>query len=117
MNIINLTPHAITLAAGGVNTIYPPSGVVARVVGAPAPLTSVEITGIGAFPLSRTQKGEVFDLPPPVEGVIYITSGFVGAHSDVRGVRPDVFSPGTGPLDGAIRENNQIVAVTRLVQF
>ena len=44
-----------------------------------------------------------------------MVSGFVLAHPSVAG-RSDVVGPGTGPADGAIRnEKGQIVAVTRLI--
>jgi hypothetical protein len=60
---------------------------------------------------------EVEGLPPflpPEEGIFFIVSALVGAHMSVRG-RGDVLVPGTGPRDGAIRDNKgHIVAVTRL---
>lgn len=56
-------------------------------------------------------------LPPgthPAE-VIYLVSGMVLAHASVRG-RVDVYAPGTGPNDGAIRnDKGQVEAVTRLL--
>lgn len=57
--------------------------------------------------------GGVTDLPEAEEGIFLIVSGFVGGA--VTGTRPDVLVPGTGPKDGAIRnEKGHIVAVTRL---
>ncbi len=50
---------------------------------------------------------------PPAE--VYLVSGMVLAHVSVRG-RVDVYAPGTGPNDGAIRnDKGQVEAVTRLL--
>lgn len=61
-------------------------------------------------------QGEVENLPPAEDGVFLIVSGMVGDALRARGVsRPDVLVPGTGPQDGAVRnDKGHIVAVTRL---
>jgi hypothetical protein len=65
---------------------------------------------------SPTTFGEVTGLPAPQAGMFFIVSGMVGAALAGRG-RADVFVPGTGPNDGALRnEQGHIIAVTRLVQ-
>jgi hypothetical protein len=112
MNFVNLTPHALTLrATDGTDTIVPPSGAVARVGTVPGAAMG-EAGGIALF--SRTEFGAVEGLPEPEAGTIFIVSGLVAGR--VFG-RDDVFSPGTGPKDGAIRnEAGHIIAVTRLVQ-
>jgi len=69
-----------------------------------------EVKGISLY--SAPTWGEVEGLPEPSEGTIYIVSGLVAGRIS----RPDVFSPGTGPQDGAVRENGRIVAVTRLIR-
>jgi len=107
--IVNLTPHSITvLAEGGEGITFPPSGKVARV----SMLPGVDLPAHeGAVPLrAAPQYGAVTELPAPAPGTIYIVSGMVSA----RACRADVFSPDTGP--DAVRETGQIVAVRRLVR-
>ena len=110
-SLINLTPHALALrAVDGSDTIVPPSGAVARVTctpGGPSGVGGVPVPIYGADVL-----GAVDGLPAPVEGVLYIVSAIVGAACVGR---TDVLVPGTGPSDGAVRnDKGHIVAVTRL---
>lgn len=115
MTIINLTPHAITLRADdGVDHVIPASGVVARVTSTPGGVLPdqglpVPVKGADTF-------GDVIDLPTPVDGVFYLVSALVGsALRDQGAARPDVLCPGTGPQDGAVRnDKGHIVAVTCL---
>ena len=109
MNFVNLTPHAIVVRLqDGTDLTFPPSGKVARVDEEPAHNLG-DVDGIKI--LSRTSFWEVVDLPEPVEGVAYIVSGLVAGQV----YRPDVFSPATGPKDGALRnDKGQIVAVVAL---
>ena len=109
--IVNLCPHSIVLRTPeGEDVTISPSGTVARVSATPGALEEagdlpVPVAGVTVF-------GEVTDLPGPVPGTVYIVSGLVGSRVVDRN---DVFVPGTGPRDGAIRDdNNRIVAVTRL---
>lgn len=102
--MINLTPHAITLQrADGTQVTYPPSGVVARVA-------SVEkvVDEVNGIPVISRTLGEAEGLPE--EGTVCLVSAMV--LSAVPG-RKGVFAPDSGPT--AIRENGQVVAVTRLV--
>ena len=113
-NLINCTPHALTLrAATGEDTIVPPSGTVARVSSTPGALEAV--AGV-PVPVAGAQTfGGVEGLPEPTPGTMFIVSALV--LSALRGSRPDVVGPGTGPNDGAIRnEKGHIIAVTRLVR-
>jgi hypothetical protein len=114
---VNLTPHAIKLGIaqpeGEGECVFdniPTSGAVARVATAPGNLVfhaGVEVHSAPTF-------GEVEGLPAPQEGVIYIVSGLVAGRCVGRG---DVVSPGTGPNDGARRDDKgQIMWVTRLIQ-
>ncbi len=110
ITITNLTPHPLTLrSATGQDTVLPPSGTIARVSATPGAVEDRE-----GFPVPVALPdtfGAVEGLPEPEEGTIYIVSGLVGSHIS----RPDVFVPGTGPKDGAIRnEKGHIMAVTRL---
>ena len=108
---VNLTPHAITVRQqDGTDITFPPAGMVARLenTGAEIPMGNIE----GVPILSRTNFGEVVGLPQyETEGVNYIVSSLVAAHI----VRQDVFSPATGPNDGAIRDDKgHIIAVVAL---
>lgn len=113
MTVINLTPHSIVLRAlSGEETTIPSSGV-ARVTSTPGALEA--IPGIPVPVAGATTFGEVAGLPAPQDGAWFVVSAIVGAA--LRGSRPDVLVPGTGPNDGAIRdEKGHIAAVTRLVR-
>ena len=115
MTLVNLTPHALTLvSARGEHTVLPASGTVARVASTPGTVEARE--GFPCAIASPTVFGEVTGLPCPQAGTAFIVSGMVGAALAGRG-RTDVFVPGTGPNDGALRnEAGHIVGVTRLVQ-
>lgn len=115
MDIVNLTPHSIVvLRDDGLGCLegaeFAPSGVVARVATKPG----VKIEG-NEFPLfTSTNFGEVEGLPAPQYGVIFLVSALVAGRCVGRA---DVFSPGTGPNDGAVRnDQGHIKAVTRLIQ-
>jgi hypothetical protein len=112
MNLINLTPHTINLRGpDGSDTAVAASGTIARVTstpGAPAAVAGIPVPVFG-----RDTYGEVTGLPAPAEGTLYIVSAPVGGA--VAGTRDDILVPGTGPQDGAIRDDGgRIVAVTRL---
>jgi len=114
MNIINLMPHAITLRfPSGQEMVIPPSGQVARVASIPGAVTLRSLTPSGvSIPVAGpTQYGDVEGIPAADEGTVYLVSALVLA----RVTRSDVFAPGTGPNDGAIRKDGQVVAVTRLI--
>ncbi len=105
-NIVNLTPHSITLVDAGVETTLPSAGV-ARVASKP-------VQALGGVFFSSTTFGDVEGLPAPEQGKVFVVSALVAGRCVGRA---DVFSPGTGPADGAIRdEKGQIKAVTRLIQ-
>lgn len=114
MNMMNLTPHAIGLrSADGTDTVLPPSGTVARVTSTPGALETVEGCPV---PVAGCQTfGGVEGLPEPTPGTMFVVSGVV--LTELKGSRPDVVGPGTGPNDGAIRnDKGHVVAVTRLVR-
>ena len=109
--LVNLTPHPLTLrAADGSDTVLTPSGTVARVTSTPGTETTVK--GLDIPVMTADAFGEVIDLPEAEAGTFFIVSGMVGAA--ISG-RSDVLVPGTGPKDGAVRnEKGHIIAVTRL---
>jgi len=108
--IVNCTPHPIVVrSADGTDTTFAPSGVCPRVSTTPGVVEA--IPGFPCPVASPTTFSGVVDMPDPVEGTWFIVSGVVGAA--VAG-RADVLVPGTGPQDGAVRnEKGHIVAVTR----
>lgn len=108
MKLVNLTPHNVVLRNEKGDTVIPSSGV-ARVEMAP----STQIGNYGVPVYSKPVAKGVINLPEPDGESVFIVSGMVAAHVS----RKDVVSPGTGPNDGAIRnEKGHIVAVTRLNQ-
>ena len=107
MEMVNLTPHTIVLIDGETRIEIPSSGV-ARVASKPG----VHLSGVF---WAGTSYGEVEGLPEPKTDTIYIVSGLVAGR--VGSSRDDVFSPGTGPNDGAERnEKGHITGVTRLIR-
>lgn len=109
--LINLTPHPIVLRpTEGEDVTVSPSGTVARVSSTPGAL---EDRGLPVPVASATEYGEIEGLPAPEAGTVYIVSGLVLSRAIGR---EDVFGPGTGPQDGAVRDDQgRIVAVTRLI--
>jgi hypothetical protein len=105
--LVNLTPHKIVILSGEEKIIVEPSGIVARV----ATTSGAALTG---FFWAGTTFGEVEGIPAPEAGKVYIVSAIVASR--IGASRSDIFYPGTGPNDGAIRENGNIVAVTRLIR-
>lgn len=118
MRFINLTPHAITFQyADGRQEVFPPSGSVCRVDEEIVPLPP-----IGGMPVVMKRYSGVA-LPAPEAGTIYIVSTMVAnaltalwlsEDYQVTGARrTDLVAPATGPNDGAVRKDGQIVAVTK----
>lgn len=70
--INNLTPHPVVLVAETGNIEFPVSGQVARCA-----QTTERIGDLDGIPLSRSQFGEVVDLPKETDGVYYIVSRLV----------------------------------------
>ena len=104
--MINLTPHAITIRANGVDTVIHPSGQLARVSSTEEQVGVCPLTGA---PIMRRVFGEVTGLP--TDGSACLVSALV--LSACTG-RVGVFAPDTG--NTAIRnEAGQVIACTRLV--
>ena len=102
--MINLTPHAITLQKpDGTRVTIAPSGQLARVS-----TTEQVVAEFYGLPVIARTTGEAEGLPE--EGTPCIVSAMVLAA--VPG-RKGVYAPDSGQT--AIRENGQVVAVTRLV--
>jgi hypothetical protein len=112
MQLINLTPHSISLySPAGVENI-PPSGQLARVKS-----TSTPLREINTLPVVRTTFTTPEGLPAPQHGVGYIVSMMIITALQAMGIeRTDVFAPATGPNDGAVRNaQGHVVGVTRLI--
>lgn len=71
-NIINLTPHTITIGKGTETIEIKPSGTIPRVSVKTIP--AGEVNGI---PLFRNEYGEVVDLPPAKDGTLLVVSGLL----------------------------------------
>lgn len=112
LKLVNLTPHPIVLQTPeGDRYRVEPSGTVARVASIPGDL--VDVPGIPVPVAGPDRPGQVTGVPRRRMDTVLIVSGFVGAA--LKGQRDDILVPGTGPADGAIRnERGHIVAVTRL---
>ena len=98
MNIVNLTPHALSLMPAGptgpVVTI-PPSGQVARCATSRVQVGTVTVNGI-PIPINQTRFGEVSGLPAPQPNTIYVVSALVAQAVPER---QDVFI-----TDDAVRD-------------
>lgn len=105
--MLNLTPHTIVIrAADGTDTTIPASGMLARVTSTETQVGTCPLTGVSVM---RREFGAVEGLP--TDGTPCLVSSLV--LSAVPAGTAGVYAPDTGPT--AIRENGQIIAVTRLV--
>lgn len=95
MNIVNCTPHAITLNNG---ESFPISGNVARVS------STFEANGKGFF---KVAYGEVTGLPDEQDDTLYIVSSMVANATSRR----DVIVPATGHPECIRNDKGQIVSV------
>lgn len=109
--MINLTPHAIKVqAANGEMVIFEPSGIVARVDQEQVVVGTCPITGV---PVKADKTVGIVGVPAPG------TERFLVSAMVLAELGPEysgwAFAPGTGPKDGAIRnEKGFIEAVTCL---
>ena len=99
LQIVNLTPHTISLMPAGptgpVVTI-PPSGRVARCATSRVQVDTVTVDGI-SVPVNQTRFGEVDNLPEPQPDTIYIVSALTAQAVPERS---DVFV-----VDDAVRDD------------
>jgi len=86
--LVNLTPHAVTIAG----LVVPPSGTVARVAEEVTACGTITIEGV-EIPLIAKRFGRIENLPEPQPGVILITSALVAQAAWAEG-RNDVVCPG-----------------------
>lgn len=110
MKLINLTPHPIVLCNidGTILETIPSSGN-ARITQMPGEAMNL---GFSVPVMTPNTYGEVLGLPEPNIDTMYIVSFMLATALK----RCDLVSPGTGPNDNVIRdENNKIIGVTRLI--
>ena len=106
--MLNLTPHAITLALpNGYSVTFPPSGQLARVTSQEVVVGTLHGVMHGV-PVIQRQFGAVEGVPD--DGTPCLVSALVLSACPGRA---GVYAPDTGPT--AIRKDGQVVAVTRLV--
>ena len=86
MNIVNLTPHAITIVLPNEQFTIPASGQVAR-----ATQTSVIVGDADGIPLVVTEYGDIEGLPNMEMNTIFIVSAIVRMAMPAR---LDIASPG-----------------------
>ena len=109
-DFLNLTPHEIVLVTeDGDRLAIPPSGTVARVEAEEESLGTFPVNGDGDIPVVSRSFGKVKGLPKFQDVPVLVSSMVLAAVPN----RAWTFAPDTGPT--AIRENGQVVAVTRLV--
>lgn len=107
-NMVNLTPHEVSVMVGDKVHRIPPSGKIVRVTSQCEPCGS-----INGIPIVRCSDGAVHTLPLPEKGTVYIVSSVVAKAVK----RKDVLSPDTSD-DGVIKDGaGFIVAVKRLQVF
>lgn len=98
MKIVNLTPHAITLCG----KTYESAGC-ARVTS-----TKQIVGNLDGIPVNMVQYGEIYGLPEPVAGTIYIVSAIVATRAN----RDDCFV-----VDDTVRdERGRIVGCNALAK-
>ena len=97
-NIVNLTPHAITIVGAGLDgkdLVIEPSGELARVA------ARTEVFGnMHGIPLTHTVYGEVEGLPDYDGNTVYIVSSMVASRAPYR---DDIFIPNESVRDEAGR--------------
>ena len=106
--VVNLTPHSVSVLVGDTMKNIPPSGKVVRVSSHCEPCGTID-----GMQVVLCHEGEPRGLPEPKEGIVYLVSSVVA--KSVK--RKDVLSPDTSD-DGVIRDGNgYILAVKRLQVF
>lgn len=91
MQLINLTPHAITVInpTGGANRVIPASGTVARMSTTRTDVDHVDMEGFALVFYNTTYDTPV-NLPDPTPGVRYIVSALIRTALPTR---TDLISP------------------------
>ena len=106
--MVNLTPHEVSVMVGDTLKRIPPSGQVVR-----NNMSCVPCGELCGMPVVRCKENMPKNMPEPVEGTVYIVSSVVAKALRRR----DVLSPDTSD-DGVLRDGNgYIIGVKRLQVF
>lgn len=113
MNIINLTPHPITLVTEGGTFTVPPSGTIVRAQEVRTVVGTVVVEGV-PIPVYRIEYGAPEGLPAPEPGTIFVVSA-LAAQAIARHApeRDDVFIVADPVRD----EQGRIVGARALAQI
>lgn len=107
--LVNLTPHPVVLVGPGGQrwTVEPDPRGPARCAVGRVRLRSLWVDGAPfLIPVNATVMGDVYGLPEPEDGVVYIVARPVAEN--VRGLRPDVLT-----LDELVRDERGVVVGAR----
>ena len=106
--VVNLTPHEVSVFVGDTMKRIPPSGKVVRITQNCEPAGDID-----GMQVVLCHEGEPRGLPDPKEGTVYLVSSVVAKSVKRR----DVLAPDTSD-DGVIRDGaGYILAVKRLQCF
>ena len=91
-NVVNLTPHAVTVRVVDAEIVFPPTGKVARVEMVRTECGQLDLgrKDCGNIPVCTCIPGPVTGLPDPQDGVRLIVSAMVRVSLPTRG---DLLSP------------------------
>ena len=92
MNLVNLTPHVVTLVTPEGELTIPPSGTLARVAEVATPRGVITVDGV-EIPIVAKRFGQIENLPEPQPDTIFIVSALVAQAAWSMG-RTDVACPG-----------------------
>ena len=92
MNLVNLTPHAVTLITPEGEITIPPSGTLARVAEVTTPRGTIAVDGVN-IPVVAKRFGQIENLPEPQPDTLFIVSALVAQAAWAAG-RTDVACPG-----------------------
>ena len=97
-NLINLTPHKVTFLDTDNNVIkeIEPSGILARVTA-----NTVSLGMMDDIPVTATEFGDVYGLPPEDDNHAYIVSSLVAQAAKGRS---DIFIP-----NEAVRDDHGVI--------
>lgn len=114
MNFINLTPHAITINADGIDAItVQPSGIIARVS-----TSELDAGLVAGIPVIRREMGEValgIDRDQITTDTVLLVSSMVLDDLPVgHELAPFCFAPDTG-VTATRYDNGHVKSVSRLV--
>lgn len=93
-NVINLTPHTVTVFDSDTIVLSIESSGVARVSATTNVVGQIRVGDV-IVPRTHTVYGQVEGLPAPTPGTVYIVSGMIISALASQGIyRDDLFTPG-----------------------